>query len=430
MSRNISYSKRINRRSFLKTGALAPFATTVIPASAIGTKEKTSPSDRIAIAAIGNGSRCVHALLPAFIRETDTQIVAVCDCFEERRHNAKSVVDTRYENNDCVAYRFHEEVLERDDIDAVLLATGDRWHAVLSALAARAGKDVYTEKPFCLTIDEGRKLVEVTRKYGTVWQCGTQRHTNPDYLYTLDVVHQGKIGKLHTILTGLGEWGGNGVATPAPVPAGFDYDRWLGQSPWRPYSPVSVNLWRNHWDTGAGVIADMGPHMYDLAQMGNQSETSAPVEYQGKAVFPKDGFSNVPFEWDVEARYENGVRLLSKMGTKSIRFIGEEGWIEMIDETGEMNSEPKSLRIRSAPVQQHYNILSPHIRNFLECMKTRGLPVCHPEIAHRAHTIAHVTNICLRLGRPVRWDYKTERFIDDEDANRMLSRTMRVPWEI
>ncbi len=368
--------------------------------------------------------------MPAFIQQEDVRLVAVCDCWKERRENAKAAIDLRYENDECKAHRFHEEILDRTDIDAVILATGDRWHAVLSALAARAGKDVYSEKPFCLTIDEGRKLVDVTKKYGTVWQCGTQRHSNPDYLYIVDAVLQGKIGKLHTISTGLGDWGGNGDAIPEPVPPGFDYDRWLGQSPWRPYSPVSVRLWRNHWDTSGGVIVDMGPHMYDIAQMANQSETIAPTEYQGTAVFPKEGYSNVPFQWDVEAKYENGVRLLTKMGDKSIRFIGDEGWIEIMDETGEMKSEPKSLSVRSNPVQAHYNLLGPHIRNFLDCMRTRRLTVCHPEMAHRVHTIAHVSNICLRLGRPVRWDYKTERFINDEEANRMLSRTMRLPWVI
>ncbi len=417
-----------NRRAFLKISALTSIAPAVIPSSALGGKDSIAPSDRIIIAAIGTGGRFMRALLPAFIHEKDTRLVAVCDCWEERREKAKAEVNLRYENEDCKAYRFHEEILERDDIDAVILATGDRWHAILSALAAKAGKDIYSEKPFCLTIGEGRKLVEITRKYGTVWQCGTQRHSNPDYLYIIDVVHQEKIGKLRRIETGLGDWGGNGHAKPEPIPPGFDYNRWLGQAPWRPYSPVSVALWRNHWDTSGGVFVDMGPHMYDLAQMANQSETAAPITFSGSAVFPDEGYSNVPFEWHMEAEYENGVRLITKMGTKSIRFIGDEGWIEIIDETGEMKSDPKSLSARSSPTSMHYNIMSPHIRNFLNCMRSRRLTVCHPEISHRAHTIAHVSNICLRLGRDVQWDSKNERFINDEEASHLLSRTMRIPW--
>ena len=177
-------------------------------------------------------------------------------------------------------------------------------------------------------------------------------------------------------------------------------------------------------------MADMGPHMYDLAQWANQSEVSGAIEYSGKAVFPEKGFSNVPFEWDLEATYENGVRLLTKMGTKAIRFTGDEGWIEIHDATGEMKSEPKSLSAKSSQPEHHYNILSPHIRNFLECMRTRRLTVCCPEVAHRAHTMAHVSNIALRVGRAVRWNPKTERFINDAEADRMLSRAMRVPWSI
>ncbi|MBD3266364.1 hypothetical protein GF373_06810 [bacterium] len=429
-----SYTKQANkktRRDFLKAGSLLFYAATVVPSAALGKDGTVSPSERISIGAIGNGNRCVNALLPAFIREKDVRIVAVSDCWEERREKAKSIVNMRYKNSDCIAYRYHEMILEREDIDAVILAAGDRWHAVLSTLAAQAGKDVYCEKPFCLTIGEGRSLVEITKKYGTIWQCGTQRHTNPDYLYVLDAVLQGKIGKLHTISTMLGDIRiGKGNAVPEPVPAGFDYDRWLGQSPWRPYSSISVGLWRNHWDTGGGVLTDMGPHMYDLAQMGNQSETSSPIEYKGKAKFPTEGYANVPYDLEVEAKYESGVRLTTKMGTKSIRFIGDEGWIEIYDMTGEIKSNPASLRPRKEAMNQHFNILSPHIRNFLECMRSRRLTVCHPEIAHRAHTMAHASNICLRLGRRLRWNYKTERFINDEEANRMLSRTMRVPWVI
>ena len=420
----------MKRRAFFKTSFLSAYAAAFVPCSVFGRNGNVPPSDRIYVGAIGTGGRFLRALLPSFYQQDDVRIVAVCDCWKERREEAKANVDMRYENEDCIAYRFHEEILERDDIDAVILATGDRWHAVLSALAAKAGKDVYSEKPYCLTIAEGRQLVEVAKQQNIIWQCGTQRHSNPDYLYVIDVVRQGKIGKLHTISTKLGSWGGNGEAKPEAIPEGFDYDRWLGQSPWRRYSPVSVDLWRNHWDTGGGVIADMGPHMYDIAQMATQSGEAIPIHYQGTAVFPQSGFSNVPFEWDVRAKYENGVQLLTKMGEKSIRFIGDEGWIEIVDATGEIRSEPQSLSAQSAPTPFHYNRMGEHVRDFLDGMRSRRLPVCHPEIAHRAHTIVHASNICLRLGRAVNWDYRRECFVDDDDANRMLSRPMRAPWEI
>lgn len=421
----------INRRGFLRAGALAMAAPAVIPSAALGLDGETAPSDRIYLGAIGNGGRFMRALMPSFTREPDARIVAVCDCREERRNEAKAGIDERQGNTACKVHKFYGDLLERNDIDAVIVATGDRWHAVLSILAARAGKDVYCEKPFCLTIGEGRLLVESMKQYGAVWQCGTQRRTIPDYRYVIDTVHEGKIGRLQSIVTKLGDWSGNGKAVPGPaIPPGFDYDIWLGQAPWRPYSEVGVNLWRNHWDTGGGVVCDMGPHMYDLAQWGNQSEMEAPVEVSGTAVFPKEGFANVPFEWDLEATYANGVKLFTKMGDKGIRFNGGGGWIEIDDMTGEIRSEPKSLGGRSQPAHMHYNQLSPHIRDFFACIKTRNLTASHPELAHRAHTIAHVSNICLRLGRPVRWDSKAERFIGDGEANRMLSRTMRPPWGV
>ncbi len=431
MDRANAKSHQKTKRQFLKTSSLAASAVLFIPASALGQGSSIAPSDRIMIGAIGTGGRFMRALLPNFYHQDDVRLVAVSDCWQERRAKAKAEIDKRYGNDDCTAHRYHEDVLERDDIDAVIIATGDRWHGVMSSYAARAGKDIYSEKPYCLTIGEGRQVVDITKKYGTVWQCGTQRHSNPDYLYVIDCVHQGKIGKLHTIHINLGPGRHKpGFAVPAPVPDGFDYDRWLGQSPWRPYSEFSVRHWRNHWDTSGGQLSDMGPHMYDLAQMGNQSERIGPVEIAGTATFPQEGFDCVPYEWDIEAKYENGVRMLSKVGTKKIRFIGDEGWIEIMDETGEIQSNPKSLSERSNPVSQHYNNLDPHIRNFLDCIRTREQTVCNPEIAQRSHTIAHASNICLRLGRKLQWNYKKEMFIDDDDANRMISKTMRIPWTI
>jgi predicted dehydrogenase len=321
-------------------------------------------------------------------------------------------------------------VFSRPDIDAVLIGTGDRWHGVLSMLAARAGKDAYCEKPFCLTIAEGRALVETTRRYGTVWQCGTQRRSNSAYRLVVDVVRKGLIGKLHTITTFLGGWGGNGIARPEPEPDSnvFDYDRWLGQAPWAPYSSTRVALWRNHWDLAGGIIADMGAHYFDFAQWAHDSELSGPIEYEGTGEWPGDGFANVPFTVDVRARYADGVRLLVKCGDKGVRFDGDRGWIHISD-GGDITAEPKSILQERGTLRVDWAFMGDHVRNFLDCVKTRKLPASHPELAHRAHTMIHCANICLRLGRKVRWDPQGERFLDD-DANNMLARTMRAPWHL
>ena len=421
----------MNRRDFLRRGVLAAAgAPYVVPSSVLGRDGAVAPSDRVTLGAIGLGHRG-RTDLSHFLEQQDVRCLVVCDCSAERRAQGKAIVDAYYGNTDCVPTRFHEEVLARDDIDAVLVVTGDRWHAVLSALAARAGKDVYCEKPFSLTVAEGRALVELTERYGTVWQCGTQRRSNDSYRFVVHAVQSGMIGKLHTITASLGGWGGNGVAKPQPEPDPdvFDYDRWLGQAPWAPYSPVRVGLWRNRWDTGAGVIADMGAHYFDFAQWVHQSELSGPIEYEGTAVWPEGGIAEVPFSVDVEARYADGVRLVMKSGSKGVRFDGDEGWIHIIDE-GVITAEPKSiLAARSVP-RVSWAFMGGHVRNFLDCIKTRQRTASHPELAHRAHTIAHCANISLRLGRKVQWNPEAERFVNDDVANQLLSRAMRAPWRV
>lgn len=416
----------LTRRSFLAAPA-------VVPAAAAGLSAAAASPERVRMGAIGGGPRGRY-VLDNFLKEKDVQVVAVCDCFANRRQAAKEAVDKYYGNQDCAAYRHHEDILERKDIDAVLIATGDRWHAVLSVLAARAGKDIYCEKPFCLTIAEGRALVETMKRYGTVWQCGSQRKSIPGYGFVVDAVREGRIGKLHTITASFGTeyWRPNGLPVPEPEPDPeiFDYDRWLGQTPWAPYSSVRVQHWRLNWNTSAGPIADMGPHYTEFAQWAHGDELTGPVEYEGEGVFrPENGINNIPYFVNVRARYADGVRLMMDSGPKGVRFDGDKGWIRLADE-GVLTVEPDSV-IRGLKVPEgNWKIIAPHIRNFLDCIKTRRLTASHPEVSHRAHTIAHCASICLRLGRKLRWDPLTERFIGDEDANNMLSRPARAPWRV
>ncbi|MBI5396904.1 MAG: Gfo/Idh/MocA family oxidoreductase [Verrucomicrobia bacterium] len=422
--------QRPTRRAFLKSMAALAVAPSIIPAAALGKDGAAAPASRLTLAVIGLGNRNTSNL-GHFLQQKDAQCVAVCDCFADRRARGKKLVDEFYRNQDCVATRFHEEIFARKDIDAVLIGTGDRWHAVLSILAARAGKDVYCEKPFCLTIGEGRELVETMKRFGTVWQCGTQRRSNSAYRFVAEGVKGGMVGCLRAITMSFGPWGGNGVATPepAPDPEVFDYDRWLGQAPWAPYSKLRVALWRNTWDTSAGPIVDMGPHYLDIAQWAHNSEFSGPVEFEGDAVWPEPGgFANVPFVVNVQARYADGVRIVMNSGPKGVRFDGDEGWVQISD-AGEITAEPASLLRGQAP-RVDWSNMNDHVRNFLDCIKTRRLTASHPELAQRCHTAAHCANLCLRLGRKLRWDPARERFTDDDTASRFLSRAMRVPWNI
>ena len=425
---------RSTRRRFLKTLAGAALAATagpsIVPAAVLGRGGTTAPSERLTFGTIGLGNRNLSNLA-YFLEQTDLHCVAVCDCFANRREVGKKMVDDKYGNHDCKATRFHEELLARPDIDFLLIATGDRWHTQLSVLAAQAGKDVYCEKPFSLTIGEGRELANIMRRYGTVWQCGMQRRSNDAYRFVAETVQAGLIGQLRTITTFLGPWhGARGVPVPEPMPDPevFDYDRWLGQSPWAPYSPIRVASWRNHWNTSAGVIVDMGPHYFDLAQWGHNSELTGPLEFEGTATWFDDGFSTVPKTIEVEARYADGVRVLVRNGDKGVRFDGDEGWIHISD-VGAITAEPASILRRGRP-EVSWKQMGGHVRNFIDCIRTRRPTASNPELAQRAHTMAHCANICLRLGRKVHWNPQTERFVNDDDANRMLFRTRRAPWKI
>ncbi|MBM3890396.1 MAG: Gfo/Idh/MocA family oxidoreductase [Verrucomicrobia bacterium] len=421
---------RFSRRAFLKS-ATALVAPWIVPAAALGRDGTVAPGNRVALAVIGLGNRNISNL-GHFLLQPDLQCVTVCDCFAERRARGKKMVDEHYGNTDCTTTRFHEEVFGRKDIDAVLIGTGDRWHAVLSILAARAGKDVYCEKPFCLTIREGRELVETMKRFGAVWQCGTQRRSNHAYRFVAEGVKTGMVGRLRTITMSFGPWGGNGVPTPEPQPDPevLDYDRWLGQAPWAPYSKVRVALWRNNWDTSAGPIVDMGPHYLDIAQWAHDSEMSGPIEFEGGATWPEPGgIANVPFVVNVQARYADGVRIVMNSGDKGVRFDGDEGWVQISD-AGEITANPVSiLRSRAVP-RVDWSIMNDHVRNFLDAIKTRRLTASHPELAHRSHTAAHCANLSLRLGRKLDWDPARERFVNDDTANRFLSRVMRVPWNV
>ena len=426
----MALDRHLTRRRFANA-AVAPL---VVPASALGLGGAIPPSDRIAVAGIGMGGRN-RRNIQEFMNQEDVRVLTVCDLFADRRELAKQLVDGHYGTSDCTATRFHEEVLERKDIDAVVIGTGDRWHAVMSSLAAQARKDVYCEKPFCLTIAEGRQLVNVTRQHGTVWQCGTQRRSNPGYAFLVNTIHSGRIGRLHTVRLSFGATGGwkrNSFAKPQqqPDPEAFDYDRWLGQAPWAPYSEDRVRHWRLNWDTGAGAVADMGPHFIETVQWLRGDPSDAPVEYEGEAEFRSEGgINNIPYWYEIRSRYNDGLRLNMDTGRKGLMFIGDQGWIFLSD-TGAIDARPESVLAGLDPPDANYIIQKPHIRNFLRCMRSRQQPVSNPEAAQRCHTIAHCANICLRLGRPVRWDAGAERFEGDDEANNMLYRTMRAPWRV
>jgi len=425
----------LSRRDFFKRSAATGVALTapmVVPGYAVG-KGAPAPSERIALGVIGYGGRC-RAILPHFMAFDDVQCIAVSDCRAERLAAVKKAVDDRYKNQDCTTYTDFRELLARPDLDAVLIATGDRWHTPLSILAAKTGKDIYCEKPISLTIGESRAMADTMARYGTVHQTGHQRRSVGSYRFQIEAVRRGMIGEVHTVVCQQWEGPTIGPDKPRPVPEGFDYDMWLGPTPWHPFMPSRVSGWNYFWDTGAGPLIGMGCHYTDIAQWCLKRDDTGPVAYEGTATWKPDAFSDTPVTAECTCTYEDGIKLVLRSSgsfkDRYIRFVGSEGWIQVDDQTNAVTAEPESILREASISARSWAHTGDHVRNWLDCIKSRGRTICHPESAHRATTICHAVNIGLRLGRSLKWDPQAERFIDDAEANTMLLRAMRPPWTL
>jgi len=439
--------REISRRKFLRRGAAALGVAVTVPyiicPSAAGKSRSPAPSGRITMGAIGMGGQGTRDM-QNFMTAEDVRMVAVCDADANRLTAAKGIVDEYYGSKDCSAHRDFRELLARDDIDAVVIAAGERWHSLLSIFAARAGKDIYCEKPMSLTFAEGRTLADTVKRYGAVYQCGTQRRSMRTFAFAVNMARSGKLGRLHTLRSYVKAGQSCPMDQEQPVPDWLDYDMWLGPAPHRPYSESFIrSMWRNHFDYSGGMVTDWGAHCNDLAQWAKDADLSGPVEYEGSAEFSKEGFCNVPVALNVTAVYEDGVKLImhdkkdrslwpNVNGELSVKFEGDQGWV-YADDGGNVDAEPKSLLQNMKFEKQSWTDAANwagHHRNFLNCVKTRSLPIAPAEVAHRSTTTCHVANICLRLGRKLRWDPKAERFVNDPEADKMLSRTMRQPWRL
>ncbi len=418
----------LSRRGFLKgtVAAGAAFSLpSLVPGSALGADGTVAPSERIVMGGIGVGRRGSY-VLSEFLKFPVTQFIATADCQLSRRQSVKRMVDGHYGTSDCVIYRDMFDVLGRDDVDAVLLATGDRWHTMASITAARAGKDIYCEKPCSMTIQESRALADVVNLYGRIYQAGTQRRSIGNFMLAIEMAQTGKLGKLREVHANTRppavshDWL---PAEPEPSPDICDWDRWLGACPWRPYNAQYVaGRWRGHFDFHGGGILEWGAHTVDLCQIGNSADETAPVEY-------------VPNESGVVCTYANGVKLVMRtggwlgLGTCSIRYVGDEGWVETGD-SGAMRIEPESLLAEKKVFTQRGTSARTHVANFLECVKSRRLTRANASVAGQSHIVCHAGYIAWQLGRTLQFDPVKEEFIGDDEANRMRSRAMRAPWTV
>ena len=431
--------KSTSRRQFLKTAAAAGTSTALpyfIPASALGKNGATPPSERILVGGIGIQNRGMHDL-DWIMNQPDVQFVAICDLQQKQRTAVKRFVDRRNGNNDCAMYpEINEFLAARPDINAVLIATGDRWHALASILAMRAGKDVYTEKPSCMTIAEGRDVVETARRYGRVYQTGAQRLSEANHVFCIEMARSGRLGKIHTAYAHIAPWDAAEMRhdwlpeVAQPAKDVVDWDAWLGPCPWRPYNPSYVSGgWRGFYDFHTSCIGEWGAHTFAQAQAGLDCGESSPIEYEYVANDSGDGMIT---------HFANGVRMILSRGNKhwsgscGERFDGTEGWAAAADGYDKPDVSSPSLlgeyqRVIGEYVARTGRSLD-HMRNFLDCVKSRQRTVANPEVMHHSMTTVHAANIAMWLKRSLKFDPVKEEFIGDDEANRLRSRAMREPY--
>ena len=435
----------VSRRNFLgkmtAAAAGAAMAPHIVPASALGKENAAPPSERITLGIIGTGDHGVNRNIKRFLPEPDAQIVAVCDVDRSRRLGAKKLIEDRYAEKfqgtykGCDDYNDFREIIARDDIDAVMVATPDHWHVIPSVMAAEAGKDVMCEKPLSLTVLEGRILSDAIKKNNRVFQTATENRSDVNYHRMMELVRNGRIGKVHTIRVDLptGHSFHEASFEECPVPEGFDYDMWLGQAPKAPYCPARVH-WNFRWiyDYSGGMLTDWGAHMIDLAQWGNDTEYTGPVEVEGRGEFPKEGLYNTATEFRIECKFAKGVTMIVRSKTPALRFEGTDGWIANNGWRAPLEaSDPKILEEKIGPEETHlYTCPEGEQRNFLDCVKSRKLCYAPAEIGHRTITIAHLGNISMMLGRKIKWNPEIEGCENDPVANWLLSRPMREPWTL
>jgi predicted dehydrogenase len=424
----------LSRRGFLQRATAsigaAVVCPTIVPSTVFGAE---APSNRITLGMIGMGLM-MGGHFRGMLGRSDVQVLAVCDVDRRKRENAKNQTDKAYANRSasgtykgCDAYLEYEKLCARPDIDAVFVVTPDHWHAMCSLAAIKAGKDVYCQKPMTLTIREGRLMSDACRQYGTVFQVGSQQRSSRAFRKACEIVRNGWIGKVHTIYTGLGRFAPPATLPEQPIPEGFDYDRWLGPTPWYPYNQERVKGdygggWRRFWEYGSRKNGDWGAHHFDIIQWALGMDNSGPVKFVPK------GWQGGGYQTHY---YTDGTRVLRDHPTSGghmIHFIGSEGQV-MVSRGERIDTKPEGLaRASLLPGEIHLYESRSHEGNWLDCIRTRRKPICDVEIGHRTATICHLSGIAERLGRPIKWDAVEERILDDAAAARWQDRPRRAPY--
>jgi len=436
--------KTISRRNFLKSTAAAMAAPAIVPSTVFG---QSAPSNTLLMGCIGVGRQGQGDMQELIYRglEVGARVVAVCDVDTHRMEDAQWLVDKIYaaeldKNNykGCTAYSDFRELLAQKDIDGVLIVTPDHWHAVQGIAAAKAGKDIYLEKPMTFSIAEGQKLVKAVRQNKRILQVGSQQRSSVYFRMACELTRNQRIGKLHTIRVWLPEDQGSGNPDVMPVPRNLNYDHWMGPTSEEPFSEDRVHPQRNYSRPGwlqierycRGMITGWGSHMNDVAQWGNGSEETGPVKIAATAEFPDRRLFDVHTTFHSDGIYANGVKLIQDTGSPAgVRFEGEDGWIFV--QRGKIEALDRDiLKQEIGEDDTKLYVSTNHMKNFLECIRSRKDPIAPVEVGHRSNTVCVLTHIAMKLGRKLHWDPQTERFVNDDEANRWLDFPHRKPWTV
>lgn len=426
-----------NRRKFLKSVGAASVGVslfpTIVKVSALGRNGHISPSDKINTILIGCGGMG-RANLNGFLKFENVQAVAVCDVDENQSGIAKKMVDEKYGNTDCRVYSDFREILEKEKVDAAILALPDHWHALIAIAVANKGIDIYGEKPLARSIVEGRAIVDAAHRNNIVWQMGSWQRSVSHFHQAAELVRNGRIGKIDYVDVGLPD-GGSNIGNPAaqPVPKGMDWDMWLGPAPKVPYRGVKHGQWRWIMDYSGGQMTDWGGHHIDIAHWGLNFDRTGPVEIEGSGRANNNGIYNVPVEYDFNCLYGNGLKmrvanqskLKSGMGTL---WKGSDGWIH-VSRGGIKASDENILKEKIGANESLLYKSNDHIQNFLECIQSRKETITPVETGHRSISVGLLGEIAMLTEQKLYWDPIAEKFTDNNVyATRLLKKPYRGPW--
>ncbi|EEF60828.1 Gfo/Idh/MocA family protein [Pedosphaera parvula] len=433
---------KITRRKFLAAAGAAIALPTFIPASALGREDRPAPSARISLGVIGCGGMGT-ANTNAFLGLNDCQVVAACDVDKQHLETILGTINGHYGNKDCKAYHDYRELAARTDIDAVMIATPDHWHALVAVEAANHKKDIYGEKPLARTITEQQAIVHAVQKNNRIWQTGSWQRSVPNFHKAAEIVRNGLIGKVTRVEVGLpGGFAGYNpkpsdftVATPPPE---LDYDLWSGPSQLLPYMSIRVHgNWRWNYNTGGGNLLDWIGHHCDIAHWGLGFDENGPSEIEGHGEFPPADFGwNTATKYRIDLKYPQNISMTIAGGHPDIKdgtkWIGTDGWVHV--DRGQFSASNEDWRdIKQLPEDLRKVKLyesSGHQRNFLDCVKSRKPTITPVKTAHHSTIPGHLGLISMLVGRKLKWNVQSEQIIDDKEATAMLGRPFRAPWKL